>query len=196
MISAFIVLLTNVGPMAKKTPGWLQAARSQWTHTGAVRPDFAIEPGPGQESVWDYPRPPELAPDPRLVEVFGSSGLIVSTKASVRIMETSLPPSFYVPPDSVTPGALVVVGGRSHCEWKGEAEYIAESSGDEPIGWRYPDPYPEFAQWANYVSFYPSKVQCRVDGETVRPQALAFYGGWITDDVVGPFKGDPGSSSS
>jgi uncharacterized protein (DUF427 family) len=182
--------------MVKKIPGWLEAARSQWIHTGAVRPDFAIEPGPGQESVWDYPRPPALAPDSRLVEVIGKSGQIVSTNDSIRIMETSLPPSFYVPPDSVAEGVLVVVGGRSQCEWKGQAEYLAETSGAEAIGWRYPNPYPEFADWANYVSFYPSKVECRVDTELVRPQELAFYGGWITDDIVGPFKGDPGSSSS
>lgn len=182
--------------MPKKTPGWLQAARSQWTHTGAVRPDFAIAPGPGQESVWDYPRPPALAADSRLVEVTGAGGPIASTTSSVRIMETSLPPSFYLPPDSIVPDTLFVVEGRSHCEWKGEAEYLGESPGGEAIGWRYPDPYEEFTDWANYVSFYPSKVQCKVDGEAVRPQALAFYGGWITDDIVGPFKGDPGSSSS
>lgn len=178
--------------MAKQVPSWLRAAREQWTFTGAVRPSFAIDPGPGQESVWDYPRPPAIAQDSRLVEVSGVNGPIARTTDAIRIMETSLPPSFYLPPESITPGSLVTIAGRSHCEWKGEAQYLAESSDGPAIAWCYPSPYPEFAEWANYVSFYPARVHCRVDDELVRPQNSEFYGGWITDDVVGPFKGDPG----
>jgi uncharacterized protein (DUF427 family) len=178
--------------MTNQVPSWLQAAREQWAYTGAVRPPFAVEPGPNQESVWDYPRPPALAPDSRSVKVTGADALIAKTTEAIRIMETSLPPSFYLPPECIAPGALVIAPGRSHCEWKGEAEYLAETAGGLPIGWRYPKPYPEFAQWANYVSFYPARVQCLVDGELVRAQNGKFYGGWITDDVVGPFKGDAG----
>ncbi|NNE74599.1 MAG: DUF427 domain-containing protein [Acidimicrobiales bacterium] len=170
----------------------MEAARNQWTYTGAERPPFAIEPGPGQESVWDYPRPPAIAPDGRLIEVVGERGPIASSRASIRIMETSLPPSFYLPPDSIAEGSLVVVDGRSHCEWKGDAEYLAEPGGDAVVGWRYPEPYPEFAEYAGWVSFYPARVECRVDGERARPQNSEFYGGWITDELVGPFKGDPG----
>ena len=99
-----------------------------------------------------------------------------------------------LPPESVAPGRLVLVPGTSHCEWKGKAEYLAIEGTNEPVGWRYPDPYAEFADQAGWVSFYPGRVDCTVDGEAVRPQVGGFYGGWITDDVVGPFKGEPGTS--
>ncbi|NNE96191.1 MAG: DUF427 domain-containing protein [Acidimicrobiales bacterium] len=176
------------------TPDWLERARSQWTYTGAVRPPFARDPAEGQESVWDYPRPPAVVPDVRLVEVFGADGLIASTTDSVRVMETSLPPSFYLPPETITPGALVVGDRRSICEWKGEAEYLSEPGG-EVVAWRYPRPFDLFADYAGWVSFYPHLVECRVDGELVRAQNSNFYGGWITDELVGPFKGDPGVPS-
>ncbi len=175
-------------------PGWLAAAREQWTYTGTVRPSFAVEPGPGQESVWDYPRPPAVLADPRLVEVRGRTGLIASTAASVRVMETSLPPSFYLPPESVTEGALLLTDQRSHCEWKGQAEYLSEPGG-VVVAWRYPRPYELFARFAGWISFYPDRVECRVAGELVRPQNSQFYGGWITDELVGPFKGDAGVPS-
>ena len=84
--------------------------------------------------------------------------------------------------------------GTSHCEWKGAAEYVAVAGTTEPVGWRYPDPYTEFADYAGWISFYPDRIHCSVDGEVVRPQAGGFYGGWITDEIVGPFKGEPGTS--
>ncbi|NNC79213.1 MAG: DUF427 domain-containing protein [Acidimicrobiales bacterium] len=177
------------------TPEWLQRARDQWTYTGATRPPFAIDPGADQESVWDYPRPPAVVPDTRLVEVRGPTGLIASTTASVRVMETSLPPSFYLPPNSIEEDALVIDGHRSHCEWKGEAEYLRLPGGSEVVGWRYPRPYDLFADYAGWVSFYPDRVDCSVAGEKVRPQNSHFYGGWITSELVGPFKGDPGVPS-
>lgn len=172
-------------------PDWLRAAREQWTYTGAERPSFAVEPGPGQESVWDYPRPPAVVPDGRVVEVTGPSGVIARSTGSVRVMETSLPPSFYLPPEDIIGDALAVLAQHSHCEWKGEAEYLSDATG-EIVGWRYPRPYELFEAHAGWVSFYPDRVQCRVDGERVRPQNSNFYGGWITDELVGPFKGDPG----
>lgn len=170
---------------------WVQAARDKWTHTGKARPGFAIEPAEGQESVWDYPRPPAIDPDGRLIEVIGRDGPIASTTTSIRILETSHPPSFYLPPEAIVEGALDVVPGSSFCEWKGDAQYLAEPGGS-PIGWRYLKPFEEFTEYAGWVSFYPARVECRVDGEIVRAQHGGFYGGWITDDVVGPFKGDPG----
>ena len=181
-------------PPSPETPGWLRHARDHWTNRGTERPSFAIEPAPGQESVWDYPRPPAIVPDTRLVEVRSGDVLIASTTNAIRVLETSHPPSFYVPAASITEGVLVAVPGSSHCEWKGQAEYIALSPADTPIGWRYPSPYPEFASCAGAVSFYPDAVECTVDGEVVRAQAGGFYGGWITDDVVGPFKGEPGTT--
>jgi uncharacterized protein (DUF427 family) len=181
-------------------PGWLQAARDQWVNRGGTRPPFAEEPGPGQESVWDYPRPPVVVPDHRTIEVRTADGaLLARSTTSVRVLETSHPPAFYLPPEAVVPGTLVPAAGSSHCEWKGRAEYLAVapalvSGRAEPVGWRYPHPYPEFAAHAGWVALYPDRVACTVDGERVRPQPGGFYGGWITDDVVGPFKGGPGSA--
>lgn len=176
-------------------PSWVQAAREQWTNRGQARPPFAHEAGPGQESVWDYPRPPAVVPDSRLVEVRSDDGrLLARSTTSVRILETSHPPTFYLPPDTVVEGALATTAGASHCEWKGRAEYVAVAGTDDAVGWRYPAPYEGFEDHAGWVSFYPSRVVCTVDGERVRPQAGGFYGGWITDDVVGPFKGEPGTA--
>ena len=164
-----------------------------WTHRGQKRPGFAIEPGPGQESVWDYPRPPCIDRDPREVVVAARSEL-ARTRAALRVLETASPPTFYLPAAAVVAGALVPAPGRSHCEWKGEARYwaLAEAP-DEPVGWSYPAPFPEFAALRDHVAFYPGRVACYVDDERVRPQAGDFYGGWITDEIVGPFKGDPGT---
>ncbi len=181
-----------------EVPDWLLSSRESWSNRGVTRPDFALEPKHGQESVWDYPRPPAVVEDHRLVEVEDDAGLIASSNSCIRVLETSHPPSFYLPPESVVAGRLVVVPGSSMCEWKGQAEYLGVESGGvggTPVGWRYPKPFPEFADRVGWVSFYPDRVRCRVDGELVRPQAGGFYGGWITDDVVGPFKGDPGTSS-
>lgn len=177
-------------------PDWVARARDKWTNTGAARPAFAVEPGPGQESVWDYPRPPAFVPDTRLVQVTTSAGEpIAETSNALRVLETSQAPAFYLPPESIVDGALVAAtGSRSVCEWKGEADYVALAGTSEPVGWRYLQPFPEFAEWAGWISFYPGRVVCRVDGEIARPMAGGFYGGWITDDVVGPFKGEPGTS--
>jgi uncharacterized protein (DUF427 family) len=178
------------------TPDWLKAARDQWTNRGQARPPFAVDPGPGQESVWDYPRPPAVVADDRRIEVRTPDGdLVARADRSIRVLETSHPPTFYLPADSIADGALVPAAGSSHCEWKGQAEYLALAGADRPVGWRYPRPYPEFADHAGWVAFYPDRVVCTVAGELVRPQPGGFYGGWITDDVVGPFKGDPGTGS-
>ena len=180
--------------MADRVPAWLAAARTGRTNTGQTRPPFAVEPGDGQESVWDYPRPPALVPDGRTVIVGEPDNPIVRTSAAVRVLETASPPTFYLPPADVATERLVRAPGRSHCEWKGEARYwaLAESP-DRPIGWDYPNPYPEFELLTGHFSFYPDRIACTVDGQAVRAQAGGFYGGWITDEVVGPFKGDPGT---
>lgn len=176
-------------------PGWLQAARDQWSNRGDARPPFAEQPGPGQESVWDYPRPPAIVADGRTVEVHDDHGrLVARTTQAVRVLETSHPPTFYIPPQDIAPDALTPTAGMSHCEWKGRAEYVAVTGTRDPVGWRYPCPYREFAAYRGWVAFYPGRIACSVDGERVRPQAGGFYGGWITDDVVGPFKGEPGTS--
>ena len=155
-----------------------------------------IEPGPGQESVWDYPRPPALTHDRRLVEVsFGGSSVAASRQA-IRVLETSHPPTFYVPFEDIDFDRLVGATGTSVCEWKGVARYwdvVADGARAERAAWSYPDPAPAFAAIAEHVAFYPSKVECRVDGIGVRAQEGDFYGGWITPDIVGPFKGGAGT---
>lgn len=176
------------------TPEWLARARDQWTNTGGARPPFADDPGPGQESVWDYPRPPALVDDRRLVVVGDDDKPLASSRSALRVLETASPPTFYLPPGDVDRNLLVTVPGSSMCEWKGRARYWAHTDHqDEVVAWDYPDPFPEFRLLAEYLSFYPGRIRCTVDGEVVRAQPGGFYGGWITDEVVGPFKGEPGT---
>jgi uncharacterized protein (DUF427 family) len=156
-----------------------------------------IEPGPGRESVWDYPRPPALEPtDAHLVIVLGGV-TIADTRRAYRVLETSHPPNYYLPPDDIAPGALVPVDGTSFCEWKGRARYFDVRGGDRVAAraaWAYDAPSPRFAPITGYVAFYPGPMDaCFVDDERVTPQEGGFYGGWITARVVGPFKGGPGT---
>jgi uncharacterized protein (DUF427 family) len=169
---------------------------SVWQFRGTSRPSFAEEPGPGQESVWDYPRPPAILPDSRRVIVKAGSVMIADSECAVRILETASPPTFYIPPADVDQRALQPAPGSSYCEWKGTAAYYRFVNGvpnNQPIGWNYPQPSPGFIAIAGFYSFYPGRVECYVDGERVRPQPGGFYGGWITDEIVGPVKGEPGT---
>ena len=169
-----------------------------WRHRGGTRPEWAIEPGPGQESVWDYPRPPRIALESREVVVRVGAFELARSNASVRILETASPPTFYLPPDDVETETLHPVDGPSACEWKGLARYFEFRRDDdrvERIAWAYLDPYPEFDSIRGYFAFYPARAECFVDGERVRPQPGQFYGGWMTDEIVGPVKGEPGSES-
>ena len=150
--------------------------------------------GPGQESVWDYPRPPVAKRCSRPVLVRNGASVLATTTNSYRLLETASPPTFYLPPDDVDWRQLVATPGSSICEWKGAAEYFAlPDEPDVPVAWRYPRPRPRFDSLKDFVSFYPGRVTCFVDGERVKPQPGRFYGGWITADVVGPFKGEPGT---
>lgn len=156
-----------------------------------------LAPGPGRESVWDYPRPPALLPSTRLIEVRSDARAIAATRAAYRVLETSHPPTWYLPPSSLEPGALARSSARStFCEWKGAATYwdVAAPGGIAvAAAWSYESPSPGFEPIAGYVAFDPSALECFVDGERARPQEGGFYAGWITDDVVGPFKGIAGS---
>jgi uncharacterized protein (DUF427 family) len=168
-----------------------------WQYRGQKRPDFAVLPGPGQESVWDYPRPPDLLPDGRLVKVYTGDLLVASSSSTLRVLETAHPPSFYIPPQDVNWNILSAASGRSVCEWKGAAKYWILSSDPEVgvVGWSYPEPTASFERIRGYISFYPANLACYVAGERVRPQPGSFYGGWITGELVGPFKGEPGSGN-
>ena len=166
-----------------------------WRYRGQERPDFAAVPGPGQESVWDYPRPPKLMADGRLVEVYSGDQIVASSTRTYRVLETAHPPSFYIPPDDVKWELLRSAPGSSICEWKGAAKYWILSSNPKAgvVGWSYPNPTPAFEQLGDCVSFYPAALVCYVGGERVLAQPGQFYGGWITSEIVGPFKGEPGT---
>ena len=179
-----------------KTPAWARAGRSGWRWTGAERPPFAEVPGAGQESVWDYPRPPRLADDARTVVVRADDVVIAETTRAKRVLETASPPTFYLAPEDVALDRLEPAPGASRCEWKGEARYwtvVLEGGRLERIAWSYPDPFPEFEPIRGFLSFYPAAIPCFVDGERVAPQPGGFYGGWVTSELAGPFKGAPGS---
>lgn len=156
-----------------------------------------IEPGPGQESVWDYPRPPRLEPSTRLVRVTFNGEVVAETRRSIRVLETSHPPVYYIPPEDVRTKSLERSSRSTFCEFKGRARYHAIKVDDRrspDVAWSYPDPSPAFGAIRDYLAFYPSRVdECTVDGEVVRSQPGDFYGGWITAEVVGPFKGDAGT---
>ncbi len=164
-----------------------------WTFKGQRRPDFAISPGPGQESVWDYPRPPALVDCTRPVRVLAGTEVLAQSTRALRVLETASPPTVYLPPDDVDLTLLVAAQGSSHCEWKGVANYYSLTDGGPVVAWQYRQPSPTFAAMAGYLSFYPGRVTCMLGDETVQAQAGDFYGGWVTTDIVGPFKGDPGT---
>ena len=160
-------------------------------------PPYRIQPGPGQESVWDYPRPPRLEPTDRHIQVVFKDVTIANTRRALRLLETSHPPVYYIPPEDIRMEYLSPSRRTSLCEWKGRAAYYSLSVGERietDAAWYYPNPTPPFAALKGYVAFYPQKMDaCLVDGERVRPQPGTFYGGWITQDIVGPFKGEPGT---
>jgi uncharacterized protein (DUF427 family) len=167
-----------------------------WQYRGRERPPFAKEPRPEQESVWDYPRPPAIVVDKRRVEVRLGDLVIADSIQNYRILETASPPTFYIPPHSVNMELLELCAGSSVCEWKGVARYWALKIPQPPsqsVGWSYPNPNPAFEAIAGYFSFYPARVECFVGGERVRPQPSEFYGGWVTSEIVGPIKGEPGT---
>ena len=177
-------------------PDWILAAREEWDWRGQVRPAFATTPGPGQVSVWDFPRPPRLVPDTREVVVHWGDVEVARTRRAMLVLETSHPPSVYILWDDVVRHLLHPAGGGSFCEWKGPAQYWDLANGDKNllgVAWSYPLPLPGAEAMADYIAFYPASLNCSVDGAKVRPQPGGFYGGWITPELVGPFKGEPGS---
>ncbi len=160
-------------------------------------PGVTPEPaGPGRESVWAYPRPAIAEPTTRLLRIVHSGGVVAETRRGFRALETSHPPVYYFPPGDVRAG-LRPSGGRSLCEWKGQATALDVIVGAETLpdaAWRYDWPTAAFAAMAGFVAFHAAPFDaCTVDGATVVAQPGGFYGGWITPDLAGPFKGVPGS---
>jgi uncharacterized protein (DUF427 family) len=156
------------------------------------------EPGPGQESVWEYPRPPKVERTTKHVRVVLDGVTIADTHRAVRVLETSHPPSYYIPPEDVRREFLTTSATRTTCEFKGRARYFSLQVGDrsvQDVAWTYPAPSPGYEAIRDHVAFYPSRVDaCYVGDERVQAQEGDFYGGWITADIVGPFKGGAGTA--
>ncbi|BAU93489.1 hypothetical protein MPPM_4884 [Methylorubrum populi] len=161
-----------------------------------MRP-IPVRPGPGQESVWDYPRPPRLEPVPERLTVILGGRTIAATTAGFRVLETSHPPTYYFPPEAIAAGVLGPPRRAGICEWKGRAVLFDVTGGGKTVpgaAWAYPDPTPGFRPIAGYVAFYAGPMDaCRVGDVRAEPQPGGFYGGWITPGLAGPFKGGPGT---
>ena len=151
------------------------------------------------ESVWDYPRPPRVESSRKRVKIVLGGGVIAESTRAYRVLETSHPPVYYVPLEDIAPGSVEPSGGRgSFSEWKGSASYLDAIGVDgrrvERAAWIYRNPAPGFESIRDAVAFYPGLMdECSLDGEVVQAQAGDFYGGWITSEIVGPFKGAPGT---
>jgi uncharacterized protein (DUF427 family) len=165
-------------------------------------PPKPIPPAPGQESVWDYPRPPRVEPSTKHVRVLFNGVVIADTYHAQRVLETSHPPVYYIPPADIRTEYFKATPRQSFCEFKGGARYYTIAVGDKSAGgkivenaaWYYPNPERGYESIKNHVAIYPGLVdECTVDGEQVTAQPGDFYGGWITKDIVGPFKGEPGT---
>ncbi len=174
----------------------LEARRAGWQHRGQARPDFAVAPGPGQESVWDYPRPPAYVTDDRRVEIRAGGRILARSPHSIRVLETGSPPAFYLPPEAFDDSLLRAASVRTFCEWKGEAEYfdvVTDEGIIEAAVWTYRAPLSGAESIAGWCSCYPERLECYVRGEPIDAQAGAYYGGWVTRELVGPWKGEPGT---
>ena len=153
--------------------------------------------GAGEESVWRYPSPPVLEATSKRIEIVFNGEVVASSTGAYRVLETSHPPVYYIPPEDIRMDLMEAAGGGSWCEWKGRARYWTLRVDDrvaERVGWSYPAPTGSFEEIRDFVAFYAEPMDsCTVDGMAVTPQPGGFYGGWITPDIKGPFKGGPGS---
>ena len=169
----------------------IREARKSWHYRGQLRPDFAVVPETHQESVWDYPRPPVIEDVIGTVEVKNSGNSVALTRSAKRVLETSGAPTYYFPPGDVA-SEVTVEKGETLCEWKGIAQSLSVD-GISGAAWRYVQMFPAFKDLYLMVAFYPSKLECYLDGERVQPQPGGYYGGWVTMNITGPIKGEPGS---
>jgi uncharacterized protein (DUF427 family) len=158
---------------------------------------------PGQESVWDYPRPPALEPTSKHVRIEVGGQILADTNRALRLLETSHPPTYYLPPEAVDQSLLRANRATSFCEWKGRARYVdvvVPATGERDavvlpkVGWYYDDPVEQYAALKDHFAFYCAPMDaCYVGDVRAEPQPGGFYGGWVTPDLAGPFKGIPGS---
>lgn len=178
-------------PLLRKTSE-IERARSHWQFRGKSRPAFATKPKRGESSVWDFPRPPVIEAVPVTMTVRFRTQVIATTERGRRVLETAGAPTYYFPPEDVI-APLIENDSRSICEWKGLAQSLS-LPGKTNVGWRYIEMFPEFKTLHYWVAFYPSAVDCYLGEQLVSPQPGGYYGGWVSDDLVGPIKGEPGSS--
>lgn len=149
------------------------------------------------ESVWDYPHPPRCEPTSRRIQVRLGELIIADSNRAYRVLETSHPPVYYLPPADIRMELLEATARETYCEFKGRARYWTLRTRDTVlanVAWSYPDPTSSFFTIRGYLAFYLEPLEGFVDGEKAKPQPGRFYGGWITQGIVGPFKGGPGSS--
>ena len=151
-----------------------------------------------KESVWDYPRPPRVEPERRHVRVELGGETVAESDRALRVLETASPPTIYIPREDVREEALIEAGDvHTECEWKGTASYLHAEVGARRanrVAWHYPAPKPGYEALRDHLAFYPRRVDAAyLDDERVQPQPGAYYGGWITEEIEGPFKGEPGS---
>jgi uncharacterized protein (DUF427 family) len=176
----------------------LAAEREKWRNFPRERPAFIETPGPDQESVWDYPRPPKIEPVPQRVRVEFAGIILADTTRAWRVCETSSPPVYYLPMEDIETGYLQAEPDSSFCEWKGSATYWTVRVGDRvarKAAWSYETPDEGYETLKGHLAFYAGKMDaCFVGDQQVTPQPGEYYGGWITPNIVGPFKGIPGSS--
>ncbi len=158
-----------------------------------------VVPGPDEESVWDYPRPPRIEAVPERIRVVVGGVTIADSTRSMRVLETAGAPVYYVPRGDLRADLLSPTRHTSRCEWKGDATYwtvAVDGRRVEDVGWSYEQPKPGFESITGYVAFYAAKVdEAWVGDERATPQPGGFYGGWMTSRIVGPVKGVPGSAA-
>ena len=173
--------------------------RDYWRNFNRQRPVEIIEPGPGQESVWDYPRPPAVQAVEQRVRVEFNGVLIADTEKALRVVETAGAPVYYIPPEDIKMELLQTSQHSSFCEWKGSAIYWTVQVNDRKAGnaaWGYPQPDKGYEAIKDYLAFYAQKMDaCYVGAEQATPQPGKFYGGWVTSNIVGPIKGEPRSEA-
>lgn len=180
-------------------PDDLLAEQAKWRAFPRQRPTDIVIPGPGQESVWDYPRPPRVESVAKRLRVEIGGMVLADTTKGLRVLETSSPPVYYFPPEDVVVMSLVETSHSTFCEWKGVAHYWSIQILDRFVtqcAWSYPEPTAGYEVIQKYVAFYPSLIDaCYVGDDIAISQAGDFYGGWITSEITGPFKGDPGTEA-
>jgi uncharacterized protein (DUF427 family) len=180
--------------MLKASPA-IVAAREKWAYRGQERPPFAEPVGPGELSVWDFPRPPLLEPVPETLRVLRAEIEVAHTVAGSRVLETAGAPTYYFPPADVRQELLVPLEATSICEWKGIAASFAlvDDPSRMPVAWSYVETFEEFSEIQGWFAFYPGRLSCYLGLELVAPQPGGYYGGWVTKDLKGPIKGEAGT---